>query len=62
MSDFLPFVTSFVFMGLAGDAFLRRRVFNLSRSEDPMAYWVFVIGFVVMGLATALVAAMAGRG
>jgi hypothetical protein len=56
LSDFAPFGTTIIAIYLAIRALRRGRVFNLSRSDEPVGYWVFVIGFVAIGLASTLVA------
>jgi hypothetical protein len=56
LADFVPFGTTILAIYLAISALRRGQVFNLSRSDEPVGYWVFVLGFVAIGLASTLVA------
>ncbi len=56
LADFAPFGATILAIYLAISALRRGQVFNLSRSDEPVGYWVFVIGFVAIGLASTLVA------
>ena len=56
LSDFAPFGTTILAMFLAISALHRGRVFNLSRTEEPVGFWVFVVGLMTIGLAVLLVA------